>query len=259
MSQDTGKFRTNSLDQYYTRPSVAEECIRRLKELYPDPTRWIEPSAGSGVFLVEGATGYDIDPKDSRVQRADFLTLELPENCVVYGNPPFGRQASLAKAFIRHASEKADAIAFILPRSFTKPSMQSAFPRTFHLVHEWILPPNSFEVNEEPYDVPCVFQIWSKKESLRPLPPVCVPSGFQFGSYDAPYDLVFRRVGVNAGRCSLPGSTYSPQSHYFVKLDRPEIAPKIVDASRTHEFPTNTTGPRSLSKGEATEFLNKFS
>lgn len=258
MSQDTGKFRTNTLDQYYTQKTIAEECVRRLREVCPDVTRWIEPSAGAGAFLVDGATGYDIDPKDPRVQTADFLTLDLPDDCVVYGNPPFGRQSSLAKAFIRHASNKASTIAFILPRSFTKPSMQSAFPQTFHLVHQWDLPPNSFEVNHEPYDVPCVFQIWSKRDTLRPLAQACLPSGFKFVSHDMPHDLVFRRVGVNAGRCSRPGSAVSPQSHYFVKLDRPEMAQTIVDASQIHEFPTNTTGPRSLSKGEATEFLNLF-
>ena len=32
MSQDTGKCRTNLKDQFYTKASVAKECIKTIKE-----------------------------------------------------------------------------------------------------------------------------------------------------------------------------------------------------------------------------------
>jgi len=109
-----------------------------------------------------------------------------------------------------------------------------------------------------PPDLPFIFQIWVKQAPPRPIPEPEEPRGFTFVSHSQPYDLVFRRVGVNAGRCSMAGEKYSPQSHYFVKLDTPSRSRTIIEASQTYNFPTNTTGPRSLSKGEAAVFLNKY-
>jgi hypothetical protein len=36
----------------------------------------------------------------------------------------------------------------------------------------------------------------------------------------------------------------------------PAVAEHVIQESQEHTFPTNTTGPRSLSKAEATRFLN---
>lgn len=257
MSQDTGLSR-DCKDQFYTRKEVASLCVDILRNHVPPNLRWIEPSAGRGVFLdlVPYATGYDIDPKHPAIQKADFLETDLPQGCVVFGNPPFGRQSSLAKQFIRHASEKADWIGFILPRSFVKPSMQSAFPMCFHVVETVELPTNSFLVNDLPYDVPCIFQVWTRKPEPRDMPIRLVPNGFAFVKQTDPHSLAFRRVGINAGRCCLPSPSLSAQSHYFVRLDDERNTNDILQASQTHVFPTNTTGPRSLSKTEATEFLH---
>jgi len=253
--QTTGVHR-DVKDQFYTLPSVAKDCVDILKTHVSSGT-WIEPSAGNGSFLpfVPGATAYDIDPKCPGIVQADFLSVELPDDCIVFGNPPFGRQASSARAFIRHAAAKACVIGFVLPRSFMKPSMQSAFPPRFHLVHQHELPANSFSVNEKPYDVPCVFQIWKKEDQPRDSPPLIQRIGFTFVKKSEPHDLAFRRVGINAGKCSAPAD-HSYQSHYFVKLDNPSLAASIIEKSLSHAFPSNTTGPRSLSKPEATEFLH---
>lgn len=206
--------------------------------------------------LVPGSIGYDVDPKHPAIQKADFLTTTIPAGCVVFGNPPFGRQASIAKQFIRHAAEKADWIGFILPRSFLKPSMQSAFPLRFHLVETIELPDNSFLVNNLPYDVPCVFQIWKREASDRPLIKRADPVGFAYVKKSDGYSFAFRRVGGNAGMCYLPSESLSVQSHYFLRLEDDATVDAILAASVTHVFPSNTTGPRSLSKDEATRFLH---
>lgn len=224
----------------------------------PTNVQWIEPSAGTGSFLghVPHAIGYDIDPRAERIQRANFLELSLPRGCVVFGNPPFGRQSSLAKQFIRHAAGFADWIGFILPRSFVKPSMQKVFPLEFHLVHTHPLPENSFVVDGLPYDVPCVFQIWKRETTPRAEEIADSPDGFAYVKKEQGYTLAFRRVGFYAGRCYLPNESLSVQSHYFLRLEDPSKANTILAAAALHVFPTNTTGPRSLSKGEATRFLN---
>lgn len=253
--QDTGVHR-DTKDQFYTSPNVARDCVDKLKAIVSDGV-WIEPSAGEGVFLdlVPSAIGYDIYPKDPRIREANFLETEIPEGCVVFGNPPFGRQSSIANKFIAHAAEKAAIIAFILPLSFSKPSMQRAFPLRFHLVSSTRLPSDCFVVNSKPYNVPCVFQIWQRRDTDRELPTPIVASGFTFVKKSSQYDIVFRRVGVNAGKCSLPGNV-SEQSHHFIRLDDGKKAGQVIAASQIHVFPTNTTGPRSLSKQEVIEFLN---
>lgn len=256
MEQSTGLRRT-VIDQYYTCPEVARSCVDILRGFAPMDRLWIEPSAGTGVFLslVPNALGYDIDPKHTRVKRADFMDVVVPPGSVVFGNPPFGRQSTLARAFIRHAAETAEWIGFILPRSFTKPSMQKAFPLCFHLVHSSDLPHNSFVVNDDPYNVPCVFQVWKREETPRNVEEIPRPVGFSFVKKTDPHSFAFRRVGGTAGRCSLP-SDQNVQSHYFIRLDDETKIEHILAASMTHTFPTNTTGPRSLSKQEATEFLH---
>jgi predicted RNA methylase len=264
MSQDTGKFRKNDKDQYYTREEVANSCVFTLQKLLPQTSSWtwIEPSAGNGRFLKaaqgQQTLGIDIDPKAPGIEKGDFLTWTplTSQKRVVFGNPPFGRQGSLAKAFIQHAAGFSDCIAFILPRSFVKPSMSRAFPLAFHCIHNEELAKNSFEVNGEPYDVPCVFQIWEKQSTNREVQEATEPNGFEYVKED--YDFAFRRVGGKAGTCYSKEESCSKQSHYFLKLD-PQYKPqmkKIMDAINAHVFPSNTVGPRSLSKGEVNEVLN---
>lgn len=264
--QDTGKFRTNTKDQYYTIPAVATACVARILEVLPAATgyRWIEPAAGAGVFLDAAAaakpTGIDLDPRDPRIETADFLKWSPPAGgpILIYGNPPFGRQAATAKAFIRHAATFAAAIAFILPRSFEKPSMTTAFPPTFHCLHSAPLPANAFTVNGNPHDVPCVFQIWERRAVDRPAVQRTPPVGFTYVKATEPHHIVFRRVGVYAGKTYTPSPDRSPQSHYFWRLDDayiPHIT-KIMEQVNAHTFPTNTTGPRSVSKPEANAVVN---
>ena len=254
--QDTGKYR-NTKDQYYTNPIVAKVCVDILKKYATEERTWIEPSAGAGVFLdlVPHAIGYDIDPKDERIFKQDFLETSVPENAVVFGNPPFGRQASIAKKFIKHSAEKASVIALILPKSFIKPSMQKAFPLSFHLIESVHLPEDAFIVNGAAYSVPCVFQVWMRKQTDRRPAEAEHPFGFSFVKESDRYDIAFRRVGFYAGKCSLPGS-HSAQSHYFIKLEDVRNVSRILEESQKQWFVANTAGPNSISKGEACVFLN---
>ena len=267
MEQDTGKFRTNTKDQYYTKSSIAKDCIDCILAKCPEVSQyqWIEPSAGNGSFLKAlpadiPRIGIDLDPKMEGVLKGDFLAWEPSSEAkrVFFGNPPFGKQGSLAKQFIQHAAQYADVIAFILPKSFVKPSMSRAFPSKFHCIMEKELPKDSFEVNQVAYDVPCVFQIWQKKDTDRLKIDVVKEAGFKYVKSTETYNIAFRRVGGKAGTCYLAGSeTFSVQSHYFIKLDDMYVRhiSKIIELVNNHVFPSNTVGPRSLSKGEANEVL----
>ena len=268
LPQDTGKKRTNTKDQFYTNERVATECVKRVIELLPETReyRWVEPSAGNGVFLRSlpasfDSIGLDIDPRAKGILSQDYLTWQPPigKEIIVFGNPPFGRQSSLAKGFISKSCSFATVIAFILPKSFTKPSMVRAFDRTFHLLQSTELEKDSFVVNGAPYDVPCVFQIWQKREMERLLEEKIEPCGFDYVKSTEPYHVAFRRVGGLAGKCyKHDGTAFSVQSHYFLTFHEEAIEhmDAIIDQINQHTFPSNTVGPRSLSKSEANQVIN---
>lgn len=271
--QDTGKFRKNTKDQYYTKSSVAQNCIHKIYECVdqPETYQWIEPSAGNGAFLhalpaAIDKIGIDIEPKSPDIIQADFL-IWIPERNpdnhiskrrIFFGNPPFGRQSSLAKSFIKHACKYADVIGFILPRSFVKPSMSRVFPLQFHCLYSEELEKKAFEVNGVEYDVPCIFQIWQKKDTDRVIMDPVKEEGFRYVKNDQPFDVAFKRVGGLAGKCYPNSPNYNPNYHYFLKLDAQYVPyiKNIIDAVNLHVFPSNTVGPRSLSKSEANEVLN---
>lgn len=268
--QDTGKFRTNNKDQFYTKETVAKSCIDIMLKEIPNTQQylWVEPSAGNGSFLHQIPSSYDrlgldLDPKAEDILQQDFLQWNPPENkdIIIFGNPPFGRQSSLAKSFIAKSCTFAKVIAFILPKSFTKPSMYRAFDLKFHLLQSINLEKNSFVINGSPYDVPCVFQIWVKKDIDRSKEEKINPIGFQYVKHDQDYDIAFRRVGGLAGKCFPKDTTeYCKQSHYFIRLDD-SITPhkkKLIKKINQHTFPSNTVGPRSLSKSEVNLVINRF-
>jgi hypothetical protein len=274
--QDTGKFRTELKDQFYTKPAVAQWFVKEIQKALPwsvqDDTLWIEPSAGSGSFLQAArgkarTIGLDIDPKSEGILRQDFITWSPPPDVrgslLFFGNPPFGRQGSLAKAFLKRATgfRQTRAIAFVLPRSFQKPSMYQCIPSEFHLVWSEPVPKGAFLVNGSSYDVPCITQIWERRagEAPRPEPVKEEPVGFTYVPDSGKWQLGVRRVGGRAGTSyTREEGPLSKQSHYFLEFDEAILddIDEIQKRMNDHEFPTNTTGPRSLSKNEVTCVLN---
>jgi hypothetical protein len=291
--QDTGKFRTNTKDKFYTSVPVAKKCIEaiifNLHNTSPSPDLvlplsaylWVEPSAGNGAFFhnipdTYDKIGIDIDPQAANILKQDYLTwmppsLSSSKPIIVFGNPPFGSQSSLAKAFVAHSCKFASIIAFILPKSFTKPSMSNIFDPLFHCIHSSDIEPHAFVINgEATYDVPCVFQIWKKMLIPREVSQKVTEKGFQYVKHNDAHHMAFRRVGVYAGKSyitNLAGEkiegvsyNYSPQSHHFLKFDD-ALNDRILEISRkinSHTFPSNTTGPRSLSKTEINIVINSI-
>ena len=113
-------------DKYYTPPELAEYCVKKTEEIIgkENITEYIEPSAGSGVFLdylPKGTLAYDIEPEDykNRIVKADYLSLDLEYKkgrCII-GNPPFGVKNNLTVTFYKKSVQIADYISFILPIS----------------------------------------------------------------------------------------------------------------------------------------------
>lgn len=267
-------LKRDTIDKYYTSKTTVDECvdlfINNINITKEDVI--IEPSAGNGAFIESlrkigcSVLCYDIEPQHKEIIKNDYLKLEIPDKTkykrfFVIGNPPFGRQSSLAIKFIKKSCEYCDVLGFILPKSFKKNSMKRCFPLNFHLIIEEDVKENSFIVNGNSYNVPCVFQIWEKREEVRNIEEKIIPNGYKFvKKTDVPKaHISFRRVGVNAGKITKDIDNKSDQSHYFIRFDCVEILNDEVYnklCCLKYENCDNTVGPRSISKQELIREFN---
>jgi predicted RNA methylase len=262
--QTTGLNRS-SMDKYYTSNDTVKKCIKLIKKhIDIGDDLCIEPSAGNGAFidaiktLTNNYEFYDLEPEHSEITTLDYLTYEHNDarKTHIIGNPPFGRQSSLAIKFIKKSAEFATSISFVLPKSFKKDSLKKHFPLNFHLVLEYDLPKDSFIVDNKCYDVPCVFQIWLKSEISREKVALLTPLGYKFVKKESNHDISFRRVGVNAGEIDTNTGDKSIQTHYFIKFNN--LTDKIYDllCDINYDCKNNTVGPKSISKQELIKEFN---
>ncbi len=272
IKQDTG-LKRDTTDKYYTKLDIVEDCKVQIEKHIniKENDLVIEPSAGNGSFikiikeLTKNHKFYDLIPENKEIIKQDFLLLDVDKIIEPYkkihiiGNPPFGRQSSLAIQFIKKCCEFADTISFILPKSFKKDSNKAKFDKFFHLIYEKDLPENSFSVNGDDCDVPCVFQIWKKKKTERIIPDKIEPKNFKFVDKTELHDISFRRVGVYAGKIDKETDDKSIQSHYFIKFTNNKSVNDNIKLLEKINFDfNNTVGPKSISKQELIKEFNKY-
>ncbi len=265
-NKQTKGLNRNTIDKYYTKDTVVELCLNWVKQHIQINTDdlIIEPSAGNGSFIrgIKSLTNhfmfYDVEPENDEIIKQDYLQYnyhsiikDFSGKIHIIGNPPFGRQSSLAIKFIKKSCEFGDSVSFILPKSFKKDSLKKTFPLNFHLIFEIDLPDKSFLVDGIEHNVPCIFQIWEKKTTNRFVNEKLEPVNFIFVEKNENPDISFRRVGVNAGTIDTRIDEKSIQSHYFIKFTNGKsISDNITKISSiTYDF-NNTVGPKSISKQE---------
>lgn len=246
----------NTLDQYYTKPEIAEWCWERITERFGCEVECIEPSAGEGAFLKKGMNikAFDLEPKHPEILQMDFFNLKDSEllSKVIVGNPPFGWASSLALKFINKASVS-KAVCFILPRTFMKEVFQQKIRENLHLTGEWELPKNSFLLHGEEYDVPCCFQIWENLEYSRT--PIKIN---QYLREDQKGTYFLRRVGGRAGQFVsekefTDSTTYKVSCSDDVKCKVEQLYPEIKKVA------SQTAGVRSITITEINHILTKES
>jgi hypothetical protein len=169
--------KSKDLDKFYTHPDIAKKFVDTINQHFPlnEFDLVIEPSAGSCnilQYLPKGSVGLDIEPEGEGIIKQDFFEYDpgyhpLLNNIKIasVGNPPFGSgyMNPLAKAFFNHAATFSDLIAFIVPAKWqTSWKVQFQLNKEFNLYFTEILPKHSFILDDQPYDVPCCMQIWSK-------------------------------------------------------------------------------------------------
>lgn len=255
----------NSLDKFYTVVDVAQNCVSKTKELVGfDYDVVLEPSAGSGNFfdlLPSNRLGLDIAPEHSSVIQQDYLKWKWDPKLtyLVIGNPPFGTNASLAKEFFNYSARFAEVIAFILPRTFRKISVQNQLDLRFSLLYDEVLPVKSFTLEGKAYAVPCTFQIWKRSSVARQkiTLPMTHPDFIWTESANSHFSL--RRVGGLAGKISRDLS-FAEASNYFLKSNiEPEILwTRFVDLyEELSILSKDTAGNPSIGKAEIINIYSK--
>ena len=291
----TGKKRKDK-DQFYTNRDVSSECIKLFLEKtnLSDNDIILEPSAGEGSFSdyfnenSYNIEAFDIDPKKEYIKKQDFLDLDIKyykdKNVHSIGNPPFGKQSSLAKKFIKKCCLFSDTISFILPKSFRKQSFQKSFPLNFHLIKEIDLDKDSFTIDGKTYNVPCIFQIWIKKDEERFIEPEILEDGFHFvkkpilkdieiiDGYPIKKENIFKENpdfgilraggGDSCGRISLNwqnGIKCYPEGWLFIKVDNKYDKDKFYNEYQKIDWKDDSNvGARSISKPIFIKCINEL-
>ena len=276
----SAKLGKDDLDRFYTKPSVVDDLLQHID--IKDYDVVVEPSAGSGAWSskIEDCLAIDISPANEDIIQGDFLSddflfddMKKDNKILVIGNPPFGRQSKLAKRFFNKSAEFADTIAFILPRSFRKESVQRHIHKNFWLTKDIdLFEDSAFIFEGKDYFAPCVFQVWERREEERDTKVEKVdPVGWEYAKHyykvvnekkvycvnPIDYNLVVRRVGGKAGTAYTEDiKEKSVEPNYFLSVPNPiELAEEI----NKHSFGIHdTVGPQSLTKNELTLFINNF-
>lgn len=264
MNKKVRRELARNLDQFYTNPVYAQHFLDKIDSLV-DRSQFdceLEPSAGSGSFynLMDQTkrVGLDLEPKAAGIVQTDFFEWDWPKDksVITIGNPPFGKNASLAVKFFNHAAKFSDVIAFIVPRTFRKASITNRLNLKFHCIYDETVPDMSFIFDDEPYDVWCCAQIWVRKEQKREKIEILKLADFkQWFSIVDPKDADFsvQRVGGGAGTIRTENfRNYSALSNYFIKAKDP----RVLEAFRQIDFDTvkyNTAGNPSVSPSELLE------
>jgi hypothetical protein len=256
------------LDQYFTKRPLAKELydttVSILSEHGVEFDCWLEPAAGDGAFFnilpPDTRMGIDIDKKLDEIIEDDFLTIDIAAfhglRYIAIGNPPFGKNATLAVKFFNRCADMCEAVAFIVPQTFKKYSVINRLHPCFCLIYQQDLPDNSFEIDGQDKSVPCVFQIWIKTGEDRPRITVHRSHpDLEFLPTDRLHEatILFQRVGVAAGTFKSPGngSGYSWKSNYHIRCS--EKAAEVLRSITVWPTKYHTAGNPSISKSDLIE------
>jgi hypothetical protein len=244
-------------DQYFTHPDDANKLVNLAAKHAPNGATWIEPSAGSGVFLdiMPHARGFDLHPQRADIVQMDWLSphiltldAELAHPRVVFGNPPFGMSGSMAVRFFNQSARlKPEVIAFVLPASFAKASMHRKLDWHYSLV-EQVMQVMTFSFPDGGTKaVPCVMQVWTRGAArIDPPQDKGVGLPLEFVSKERA-TMAIRRVGGRAGQV-LQGTDHSPETTFFIECSD-DVEAKLRSMCFTGTV-HHTAGVKSLAKSE---------
>ena len=209
---------------------------------------------------IEAVTSVDKYPMHPGVIQADFLEWEtMDTDLLTISNPPFGRNNALSVPFFNRAAKFSSHIAFLVPRSWRKWSVQNRLDTRFHLVldvdvavqYEDVLGAKIAKRN----DLRTCFQIWEKRLELRPV--IAVPdNGFIQKSSPNDADLAIRVFGYGCGTVMNDFPRQPNTTLMFLRVLDKSIESALQDLDY-ERFSINTAYTRALSFQEINFLINE--
>lgn len=255
-------------DKYYTSPELAKYCVEKTKEIIGENniTEYIEPSAGSGVFLDyldKPYLAYDIEPEDNKIVKADWLSVDLDYKkgrCVI-GNPPFGNKNTLSVKFFKKAVNICDYIAFILPISQLNNNQQMF---EFDLMHSKDLGLRHYSDR----DLHCCFNIYkrpinglNKKNSYK-LKDVVIKENRRTGQQidNSNYDIGICSFGAGCiGK--IPNYVGQYAKEFYFKINNDVLREEIVEVIKTTDWLNDVcksiSGQANLAQWQVYKYLKE--
>ena len=183
-------------NQFFTDENTAKECVDILYNLLDSYNlsisdyQFIEPSAGSGVFLrylPEDTIAMDIENfNNPNIIIQDFFDWEpiSEKKYIVIGNPPFGLRGQQALRFINKALSFADFCAFILPPLFDSDGRGTPKKRVNgYLAYSGQCASNYHYPDNSEVNVATIYQIWTNNSALgQEIKATEKPDGYQIYS-----------------------------------------------------------------------------
>ncbi len=262
-----GNRRKTGVEQYYTPKDLARNLSEELIAITGSDRSFIEPAGGNGSFVsaleslgVEEIEAVDLYPKHPRVKNADFLTHNPKgSNLVTISNPPFGRNNSLSIPFFNHAANHSEYIAFLVPRSWRKWSVQNRLDRRFHLISDRDVAVNYVTDTGERIgannDLRTCFQIWQRQDSLRPLIRV-QDQGLVKKCKPEIADVAIRVFGFGCGKSCRDFPRVANTTLMFLTVLDARVF-EVIEGLDYERFSLNTSYTRALALPELNYLLNE--
>ena len=307
--------KTKNLDQFFTKPTEAKRLYDICKEKLDLDSYdiFLEPSVGANsfgcLFPAQKAVLMDIEPQKKvfkydvklnsfstvdRTKKAskfniiqmDFLSLGASINglmlfsqkkIIAIGNPPFGKNCSLALRFFNICATFCETICFIVPRTFKRISIQNQLDLSFHLDFNEDLPYSTSDcVFEPPMGAKCCFQIWNKKGHKRnkitlvkehpdweflAMGPKEIRKGCEHPQPTPPKnaDFAMKAYGSNCGEIVTKDlHELRPKSWHWIKCKNPK---QMISRFKSLDYSLakDTVRQESIGRGEVVKlYIDKF-
>jgi len=192
--------------------------------------------------------GYNVISKD------EFFNSNHMRFDVVIGNPPYGKNSSLAVKFLNKASELSDDVRMVLPRTFRKPSIINRLNPHLHLVSDENVDDSTFRDSI----VACVQRWEVKEESRERIITYTKHKDFTFCKKEEA-DICLGRVGGGpTGKVFDEWENRSENSHYFLKVSSPEVIDNLRSLYKEFKCAAlETVGCPSLSKDDCVKVYSQ--